>query len=67
MNLIELKAQSSGLWDSIPAQNRLKGDLQELLLSERFDALPQIFARRRELTSRLLEWARANRELITRG
>lgn len=65
-NLIEREARAVGFWDSIPAQNRLKAELLQLFLSERFSALPHIFAKRQELVSRLLEWARANREMIGR-
>jgi type I restriction enzyme R subunit len=66
-NLIEREIRSAGFWNSIPAQNRLKAELQQLFLSERFGAYPNMFAKRQELISRLMEWARANRETITRS
>lgn len=65
-NLIEREMRSAGFWDSIPAQNRLKAELQELFLSEQFNNTPHIFAKRHALVSRLLEWARSNRETIGR-
>ena len=65
-NLIEREVRSAGFWNSIPAQNRLKAELQQILLSERFSAIPNVFAKRQALVSRLMEWARANQDTITR-
>jgi type I restriction enzyme R subunit len=66
-NLIEREARTAGFWDSTPAQNRLKGELQQLLLSPRFAGLPNMFGKRQVLVSRLMEWARANRETLARS
>ncbi|MFZ2421761.1 MAG: type I restriction endonuclease subunit R [Anaerolineae bacterium] len=66
-NLIEREVRLVGFWDSVPAQNRLKGELQQLLLSERFSSLPNVFVKRQVLVSRLMEWARANHQVITRS
>jgi type I restriction enzyme R subunit len=65
-NLIEREIRSTGFWNSIPAQNRLKADLQGLFLSKRFYQFPNMMAKREQLISRLMEWARANHETITR-
>ena len=66
-NLIEREIQAAGFWYSVPAQNRLRADLQQLLLSPRFADYPNMFSTRKELISRLLEWARANHETIIGG
>ena len=66
-NLIEREIRSAGFWNSTPAQNRLKAELQQLFLSERYGAYPNIFAKRQELISRLMEWARANHDTIVRS
>lgn len=66
-NLITREIQAVGFWHSVPAQNRLKGELQQLLLSPRFANLPNIFAQRQVLVSRLMEWARANHDTISAG
>lgn len=66
-NLIEREVRTAGFWDSTPAQNRLKGELQQLLLSPRFAGLPNVFGKRQVLVSRLMEWARANRETLARS
>jgi type I restriction enzyme, R subunit len=64
--LIEREIRFTGFWQSIPAQNRLKAELQELLLSERFCTYPNMLQKYREIISRLMEWARANHGVITR-
>jgi len=50
----------TGFWDSIPAQNRLKQDLQEILLSEAFVEIPSMLDKYKALISRILEFAKAN-------
>jgi type I restriction enzyme R subunit len=65
-NLIAREIRSAGFWHSIPAQNRLKAELKRLFLSERFHTYPNIMAKREQLISRLVEWARANYETIIR-
>ncbi len=66
-NLIEREIRSAGFWNSIPAQNRLRGELQELFVSERFVNYPHIFEKRHQLITRLMEWARANHDTIVLG
>lgn len=65
-NQIAQEVRSAGFWNSTPAQNRLKAELQQLLLSEEFNACPNIMAKWRPLVSRLMEWARENDTLIKR-
>ena len=66
-NLIAREIRVVGFWYSVPAQKRLRADIQELLLSPRFVHYPNMFDKRKLLTSRLMEWARANHDLIVRG
>jgi type I restriction enzyme R subunit len=65
-NQIAQEVRSAGFWNATPAQNRLKAELQQLLLSEEFNACPNIIAKWRPLVSRLMEWARENDTLIKR-
>ena len=65
-DLLARETHSVGFWNSIPAQNRLKQELQDLFLSPDFHTLSGIFARRQALVSRLMEWARANQGLLQR-
>lgn len=54
----------TAFWDSAPAQNKLKGELQKLLLSSAFNKLPNIVTKRAELISRIMETARNNHAKI---
>jgi type I restriction enzyme, R subunit len=65
-NLIEREIRFTGFWQSIPAQNRLKAELQEILLSKQFSSFPNMLQIYKEIISRLIEWARANHGVITR-
>jgi type I restriction enzyme R subunit len=63
--VIKQEVQTAGFWDSIPAQNRLKEELQELLLlSADSNSYPKIFKERKEIITRLLEWSRENHSKI---
>ena len=53
-----------GFWASIPAQNRLAGDLQKILLSSEFCNLPNMRVKYREIISRIMEVARVNHSKI---
>ena len=64
-NLIRQETQFAGFWRSFPAQNRLKAELQKLFLSQQYAGLPNIFANRHELISRLMEWALKNQATIS--
>lgn len=66
-NLIEREVRSAGFWNSIPAQKRLKGELQRMLLSPLFNSIPNMFAKRQVLVSRLMEWAKDNHKTIVQG
>ncbi|MBL8207793.1 MAG: type I restriction endonuclease subunit R [Blastocatellia bacterium] len=62
---LETELQLKGFWDSIPAMNRLKASLQELLLSREFyDKLPNIVQKRGEIISRIMEIAESNNDTI---
>ncbi|MBS9385981.1 MAG: type I restriction endonuclease subunit R [Dolichospermum sp. BR01] len=63
-NVIKQEVQTAGFWGSIPAQNRLKEELQKLFLSAEFVSYPNIFKERKEIILRLLEWSRENHSKI---
>lgn len=65
-NQIAQEVRSVGFWNSTPAQNRLKAELQQLMLSEDFSGYPSMLAKWQPLVSRLMEWARENDNLIKR-
>lgn len=59
-NLVATEIRLTGFWDSVPAQSKLKAELQRLLLSAEFSSLPNIFTKRSELISRIMELAKTN-------
>jgi len=63
-NLIENELKLTGFWNSIPARNKLKGELQQLLLSDNYKALPNIIQNRNHIISRLMEIAESNNDTI---
>lgn len=65
-DVIQREVRTAGFWQLIPAQNRLKAELQQLLLSERFVTYPNMLAKWQPLISRLMEWARENHAIIVR-
>lgn len=62
--LLNNELKTVGFWDSISAQNKLKAEIQILLLNERFIILPQMFEKYKEITSRILEVARFRNDSI---
>lgn len=64
-NLVERELQTIGFWKSVPAQNRLRGELQKLVLSANYiKAIPNVRTKYKEFITRLMEWARKNNNRI---
>jgi type I restriction enzyme R subunit len=59
-NLVKTELQLTGFWESIPAQLKLKAELQKLLLSPQFSKLPKVIANRKSIVSRIMEVAKSN-------
>ncbi|MCF6364919.1 MAG: HsdR family type I site-specific deoxyribonuclease [Bacteroidales bacterium] len=59
-NLLNTELKLTGFWDAIPAQNKLKEELQKMFLSPRFNKLPNIVKNRKQLISRIMELAKTN-------
>jgi type I restriction enzyme, R subunit len=62
--LLERELQSSGFWQSPPMQLRLQGELQNEVLLNYNKQFGALFGKRKEIISRLMEWARANHQTI---
>lgn len=58
----ELKLTS--FWESIPARNKLKAEIQQILVSEAFKSLPKVVANRNQIISRVMEIAEKNNDRI---
>ena len=66
-NILERELRLSGFWEParMTAQNRLKGEIQRLLLSKDFYTLPNIFSKKNTLISRVMELAeKLNDEIL---
>ncbi len=64
---VKLEIGSIGFWRNIPAQNKLKGEIVDILLSEDqglTKTITDIFRRRNEISSRIMELAKSNHDII---
>ena len=61
---IERELRLTGFWQSIPAQNRLRAEIQRTLLAPDFVSVRFITENRRHLTSRAMEIAKRNNDVI---
>lgn len=61
---VERELKLTGFWESIPARNKLKKDLQDTILSPRFSKLPGVIVNRAHIISRIMEIAEKNNDTI---
>jgi type I restriction enzyme, R subunit len=61
---LERELKLTGFWESIPARNKLKADLQKTLLQPGFAGLPGLVQNRIRIISRLMEIAEKNNDAI---
>ena len=61
---VERELKLTGFWESIPARNKLKAELQQILLAEEFLPLPGVFDNRKRIISRIMEIAEKNNDII---
>jgi type I restriction enzyme R subunit len=61
---VERELKLTGFWESIPARNKLKADLQKTLLQPDFSKQPGLFKNRAQIISRLMELAEKNNDTI---
>jgi type I restriction enzyme R subunit len=63
-NEIERELRLTGFWESIPARNKLKADIQKILLQPGFSKLPGVIKNRAQIISRVMEIAEKNSDII---
>lgn len=63
-NEVERELKLTGFWESIPARNKLKSDIQKTLLQADFSKLPGIVQNRAHIVSRTMEISEKNNDLI---
>ena len=61
---VERELKLTGFWESIPARNKLKAELQKTLLAPEFANLPGIVSNRAHIISRIMEIAEKNHDTI---
>ena len=54
---VERELKLTGFWESIPARNKLKADIQKTLLQPEFSELPGLVQNRAHIISRVMEIA----------
>jgi len=62
-NTLTREVRAAGFWGAVPAQYKLRGELQDLFITE-FGQVPGLFEKRRAIISRLMEWARENKSVL---
>jgi type I restriction enzyme R subunit len=61
---VERELKLTGFWESIPARNKLKADIQRTLLQTEFSKLRGIVQNRAHIISRIMELAEKNNDSI---
>ena len=61
---IERELKLTGFWESIPARNKLKADIQQILIAQEFANLPGLVKNRTYIISRIMEIAEKNNDTI---
>ena len=61
---VERELKLTGFWESIPARNKLKADIQKTLLQPEFSKLPGLVKNRAHIISRIMEIAEKNNDTI---
>ena len=62
--VIERELKLAGFWESIPARNKLKADIQQTLLSPEFVKVPGLIRNYKHIISRVMEIAEKNNDII---
>jgi type I restriction enzyme R subunit len=61
---VECELRLTSFWESIPARNKLKAEIQRILLSPEFMKLPNVVKNRAHIISRVMEIAEKNNDRI---
>ena len=61
---VERELKLTGFWESIPARNKLKAEIQKSLLAPEFSAIPGLIKARKRIVSRIMEIAEKNNNII---
>jgi len=62
--VVERELKLTSFWESAPARNKLKAEIQQILLSESFGTLPNVVKNRNQIISRVMEIAEKNNDRV---
>jgi type I restriction enzyme R subunit len=62
--IVERELRLTGFWESIPARNKLKAEIQKVLLAPEFSLLPGLRQKRAHIISRIMEIAEKSNDTI---
>ncbi|MEF2148441.1 type I restriction endonuclease subunit R [Aquilutibacter rugosus] len=62
--VVERELKLTGFWESIPARNKLKAELQHIVVSPQFATVPSLIGKREAIISRVMELAEARNDTI---
>ena len=62
--VVERELKLAGFWESIPARNKLKADIQTTLVQSAYAKLPNLLPKRAQIISRVIEIAEKNNDVI---
>jgi len=62
--IVETELKLAGFWESIPARNKLKADIQTALIQPACIKLPNLLKKRAQIISRVVELAEKNNDVI---
>lgn len=61
---VERELRLVGFWESLPARNKLKSDIQSVLLADEFSSVPDLVKNRAQIITRIMEIAEKNNDII---
>ena len=62
--VVEIELRLVGFWESIPARNKLKAEIQQIFLAPKFAKVSDLVKNRAHLISRVMEIAERNNDII---
>ena len=61
---VERELKLTGFWESTSARNKLKAEIQKILLAPEFTKVPDLKVKRKHIISRVMEIAEKNNDII---
>jgi len=62
--IVERELKLTGFWESIPARNKLRADIQNVLIAKEFLKLPNLIKNRAQIITRIMELAEKYNDTI---